>query len=327
MVAELPKEYKMQKVSFFKFTLILLITSFILFLGVGCNSQAASVNIQKDDIPESSETETEVVAETSTEDVIVQQADYEEELIVSDISNGQVSVDVGDVENGVVTVKTDVNTDANLVIKAEKDETVVYYYVDEDNTTKIPLTYGNGTYTLTVFENISGNEYQNIFSTTVDGKLIYEDLVYLQSNEIVNFEDSEVLESEILSIVSSDYTEEEKIDAVYQYVLSSYVYDYNKIDNLDSSYVPDIDELLSSDSGICYDFSAITASMLRSLGIPTKLVMGYRTDSNVYHAWNEILINDEWYVIDTTWDISHNVDGSVIDSVQSADMYSVEKVY
>ena len=42
--------------------------------------------------------------------------------------------------------------------------------------------------------------------------------------------------------------------------------------------------------------------MLRSQGIPTKLVKGYSDNVDGYHAWNEVYINEEWITIDTTLD-------------------------
>ncbi|MNV81246.1 hypothetical protein D3C71_1748990 [compost metagenome] len=42
--------------------------------------------------------------------------------------------------------------------------------------------------------------------------------------------------------------------------------------------------------------------MLRSLNIPTKLVMGNSTYVNKYHAWNEVYLNGKWNIIDTTVD-------------------------
>lgn len=79
-------------------------------------------------------------------------------------------------------------------------------------------------------------------------------------------------------------------------------YDSKKINTIDDSYVPELDKILATKQGICYDYSSLFAGILRSQGIPTKLVKGYKSDLGTYHAWNEVLIDGEWKVIDTTYD-------------------------
>lgn len=99
-------------------------------------------------------------------------------------------------------------------------------------------------------------------------------------------------------------TETEKIDIIYSYIVKNIDYDFDKIDTLSYDYIPNIDSILKAGSGICYDYSVLFAAMLRSQGIPAKLVKGYSTTTDVYHAWNEIyLINEgRWIIIDTTYD-------------------------
>jgi transglutaminase/protease-like cytokinesis protein 3 len=46
--------------------------------------------------------------------------------------------------------------------------------------------------------------------------------------------------------------------------------------------------------------------MLRSEGIHTKLLKGYKSDMKEYHAWNEVLIDGNWVTIDTTYDAALN---------------------
>jgi len=36
--------------------------------------------------------------------------------------------------------------------------------------------------------------------------------------------------------------------------------------------------------------------MLRSVGVPAKMVKGYTTNFKEYHAWNEVYVNDKWYI-------------------------------
>ncbi len=77
-----------------------------------------------------------------------------------------------------------------------------------------------------------------------------------------------------------------------------------KITTLTYDYVPDIDIILDESTGICYDYSVLLSAMLRSQGIPSKLIKGYCSFTDVYHAWNEVYMVDSesWVVVDTTYD-------------------------
>ena len=44
------------------------------------------------------------------------------------------------------------------------------------------------------------------------------------------------------------------------------------------------------------------ASMLRSVGVPTKVVTGYTPNATVYHAWNNVYADSKWNVVDATYD-------------------------
>lgn len=70
-------------------------------------------------------------------------------------------------------------------------------------------------------------------------------------------------------------------------IISLNSYDYNKLEILPTTYLPVIDDTFKVQSGICYDFSALYAAILRNQGIPVKLVKGYTRNAKGYHAWNE----------------------------------------
>jgi transglutaminase-like putative cysteine protease len=75
---------------------------------------------------------------------------------------------------------------------------------------------------------------------------------------------------------------------------------------LHPSYIPYPDKTIVELKGICYDYTALLAAMKRSEDIPVKLVKGYSTNVDGYHSWNEIFINGEWIIVDTTVDAAYN---------------------
>ncbi|MBQ2582903.1 MAG: transglutaminase domain-containing protein, partial [Erysipelotrichaceae bacterium] len=74
-------------------------------------------------------------------------------------------------------------------------------------------------------------------------------------------------------------------------------YDKAKAESVQSGYLPDPDETLATGKGICFDYASLTASMLRSQGIPTKLIFGYVSPNDVYHAWNMIYTEEAGWIV------------------------------
>ena len=83
--------------------------------------------------------------------------------------------------------------------------------------------------------------------------------------------------------------------------MCTFVADHVKYDNAkaaklaqQSGYMPDPDDTLKTGTGICLDYASLSAAMLRSMGIPTKLMTGYVGKDEVYHAWIMVYIDGTW---------------------------------
>ena len=70
--------------------------------------------------------------------------------------------------------------------------------------------------------------------------------------------------------------------------MKNFTYDYDKAATVSSGYLPVVDTVLDSKTGICFDYAAVMASMLRSQNIPTRLEIGYAGDA--YHAWISVYV-------------------------------------
>ena len=64
---------------------------------------------------------------------------------------------------------------------------------------------------------------------------------------------------------------------------SHFIYDYIKAATVKAGTLPDIDGSFAKKAGICQDLSAIMVCMLRTQGIPSRLIIGYADKQ--YHAW------------------------------------------
>jgi hypothetical protein len=60
--------------------------------------------------------------------------------------------------------------------------------------------------------------------------------------------------------------------------------------------VPDPDKTLADGKGICFSYASLAAAMLRSQGVPTKIIFGYVSPNDLYHAWNMFYTEEQGWV-------------------------------
>ena len=182
-----------------------------------------------------------------------------------------------------------------LKVMIEKEGKKHTYNLRNDgNADYYPLQMGNGSYKISILENVSGNKFSLLKSENIDVKIANSNDVYLNSIQIINWNTSDP------AIVKAGTLK--NTNGVYGYVVKNVKYDYDKAKTVKPGYDPVINETFKTNKGICYDYSALEAGMLRSLGVPTKLVKGYAKGVDGYHAWNEIFIDGKWVVVDSTFD-------------------------
>ncbi len=111
-----------------------------------------------------------------------------------------------------------------------------------------------------------------------------------------SYSDQSACVAKAREICSGAQNEGDVVRAVFDYITSNVTYDYDKAARLSGTtgYAPDPDATLQDGSGICFDFASLGAAMLRSQGIPAKIVTGYVSPSNVYHAWIMVYIDGSW---------------------------------
>lgn len=204
-----------------------------------------------------------------------------------------VTIDASHVSEGYIMVSY-TGTNEKVKLQITGSDEVVYTYDLHGDYETFPLTAGSGSYTVGVFENIEGTSYSTLFTQTIDVKIDDEFGPYLYANQYVNFDgDSKVVEkAEELSKPCND--DLEVIEQVYNYMISNFTYDYDKAESVQSGYLPDVDEVFEAQTGICFDYAAVMAAMLRSQRIPTRLEVGYAGD--VYHAWISTYIEEQGWV-------------------------------
>jgi Transglutaminase-like enzymes, putative cysteine proteases len=222
-------------------------------------------------------------------------------------------IKVNNNQNGTATVYYDNSQENRIKVLVQKtDSSIRYAYTIPSGADHVVcvLSQGNGTYRIMVCKNITGTKYSVVGTGEVSQKLADPDKVFLSSSQIVNWKATNNAIKYASKLTRNSNTDMKKIEKIYQYIVENYNYDYEKLKKLSGSgtYIPNIDQIFRTKKGICYDISALNASMLRSLGIKSKLIMGYSTVpelSGVYHAWNKVydVKAKKWIIMDLTYDL------------------------
>lgn len=218
---------------------------------------------------------------------------YNKNLVINDSTK----------QSGYISIKS--NRTGKQKIRISKDD-MTYTYNIGNEFEFFPLQMGSGLYTIKLFINVSGKKYYTDGFTKINVKLKNEYCPYLHGNQYVDCSFTDIInESKKLF---GELSIPDKISSVKKYITTEYEYDYIKAFLIKLGELPDIKRCYESKMGVCQDLAGLTAVMLRSVGIPCKLVIGYA--DNIYHAWNEILIDGEWEIFDPT----KSIQGSKISS-------------
>ncbi|HBC31281.1 MAG TPA: transglutaminase [Clostridiales bacterium] len=205
-------------------------------------------------------------------------------------------IDASASDDGYVKIKYLKETTKKLKVIIEKGQGKYTYDLNNKGEyDTYPLQMGDGKYKIRVFENIGGNRYATKQTVTITVKLKDEKAPFLAPNQLVNFADTSETIKKAAELTEGKTDNFEKIDVIYDYIITNIKYDTEKANTVKSGYLPSIDEILKTNKGICFDYASIMASMLRSQDIPAKLVTGYSSKLNVFHAWNEV------YTEETGW--------------------------
>jgi transglutaminase-like putative cysteine protease len=240
------------------------------------------------------------------------------------------SVDLNFISSGIVKVKASNLEQKRLKLMVEKEGMAYYYDLKGDgNPESFPLQMGNGRYSISILENLEGDEYYFVSTREATLDLKDDKKVFLNSIQSINWSRSALTAEKAGELVKDAGSEEEKVRNIYDFIISNIKYDFKKLDKLPEGYIPDADSVLKDGKGICYDFSSLFAAMLRSAGIPAKLVKGYAGDVKGYHAWNEVYLESAggWVAIDTTYDSQMKASGVKIDMIKNGEGYTKVREY
>lgn len=222
-------------------------------------------------------------------------------------------------EPGIISVCFDSqpSTYQVLMIKANGQD-VVYPLIHISDS--FPCQFGTGEYTATVLEHQHGDEYLplNSWNYQLNSST---DNIFLQSIQNINWTKNAPYIQSYASSFSKTGNTQLFIKVVHDDMVKHFNYDYQKLSTVTNPYVPDNTSLYKSKVGICYDFSSYFAAVMRAYDIPCKLVKGYRTGIDSYHAWNEVYDGNTWQTVDISYDINLKEMNVVSDVYQDSSNY------
>lgn len=208
-------------------------------------------------------------------------------------SSGTAKIDVSNASEGYIVANYSGSV-SKVKLQITGGNGVTYTYNLHGGNEVFPLSAGNGNYKIGIFENIGGNKYSVALQQNVSVNITNTFGPYLYPNQYVNFNAGSAVVAKAAQLATSAGNDLDVVSNVYNYVTSSIKYDYNKASNVQSGYTCNVDATLASGTGICLDYAAVMASMLRSQGIPTRLEVGYA--GTAYHAWISTYITDVGWV-------------------------------
>lgn len=250
-------------------------------------------------------------------------------------SNALASIDASNVSEGYIMVNyTGSNPKVKLQITGSNG--VTYTYNLHGGYETFPLSAGSGSYKVAVYENVTGNQYATAMSQTINANITNAFGPYLYPNQYVNFDASSKVVSKAQQLAEGCATDLDVVAKVYNYT-TTISYDYAKANSVQSGYTPNVDQIMQNGTGICLDYAAVMASMLRSQNIPTRLEVGYV--GTAYHAWISTYITDigwvngviefngtSWSLMDPTF-AANTSDTTLKDFIGNGSNYKTKYIY
>lgn len=178
--------------------------------------------------------------------------------------------------------------------------------------------------------NFQYSDFHNFSSVELVGKP-YDIAMYFSNEDLEKLEHGDIpfvcpnidkvksINNQITSIVHglnipSDATDQEKLNAVLEYVLSTCQYDEDVAKDQNNNGGKNRERLLSSfyqegqmtaafekSTQVCGNYAALTATLCREVGLDAYFMNSFN------HAWDAVKVGDYFYYVDPTWLDGHTI--------------------
>ena len=166
----------------------------------------------------------EQIPRDNTPQVLIPQADG---VIVYE--SGGARIDASHLEDGYFCASYSGTSD-RVKLQATGPDGVTYTYdlAADGSTDVFPLSAGDGSYTVAVYENITDNKYSTVLAQTLNVSLKNEFTPFLYPNQFVNYNEQTKAVAKGAELTEGCATDLEAVTAIYDFVTSTISYDNEK---------------------------------------------------------------------------------------------------
>lgn len=104
------------------------------------------------------------------------------------------------------------------------------------------------------------------------------------------------------NIINDDFTDNQKALAIYEWLLTNCIYDKEALDeNHNKEYrCYFLEGVFFDHLAVCDGISKAFVALCNIEGIKCVQATGYSAQNGINHAWNKVLLNGYWYIVDPT---------------------------
>lgn len=210
------------------------------------------------------------------------------------VETRKATIDYSTASDGYIMVYFKQDSETKLKFRVTGEDEITYTYnIHPKEWTIFPLSAGNGEYEIQLYQETTNNKYAIVAGKTVEVTLKDEFRPFIAPNQYVNYENATNTVEKADELIG-DKEGLEAVAAIYDFVIDNISYDKEKAETVEPGYLPDLDKVLENKKGICFDYASLMTAMLRSKGIPCKLIVGYA--GTAYHAWVSVWTKESGWI-------------------------------
>lgn len=209
-------------------------------------------------------------------------------VVNASAANGT-TIDATNAKYGFVTVNYTSNAKLKVGIQYGNEKTS-YKNCPSGKDAVFSLEQGDGTYTISLCENISGTTYRVVTSKKVNAKIENAYAPYLIATTDVQFTSGDDVCKKAAELCKDAKTDMDKVTAIYNYIAGHYTYDAKLANDITSGkvskYIPDTAATLNSNKGICYGARAARQPVAKCRSSPPSSRRTGRR-RRIFYVWEE----------------------------------------